>query len=203
MLIFIDESGDAGFKVAAGSSPVFALAMVIFDDHNEAMRTQNLISRALDRLGVRPEFKFNKCRSELRDSFFDAVADCRFRVRAIVVRKEAIRSARLRNNPDSFYRFFLKSVMRFDARILAGAKVIIDGSGDREFKRKLSAHIRQHLGRDSVSEVKLKNSRSEPLLQLADMCVGPIARAYRSDKKSTARWSAYLSDRIDDLWEFA
>jgi hypothetical protein len=203
MLVFIDESGDAGFKMAAGSSPVFALAMVIFDDHRDAIRTQKVILRALERLGIRPEFKFNKCRAELRDSFFAAVADCRFRMRAVVVRKEIVGSARLRNSPESFYHFFLKTMMRFDERALVDARVIVDGSGDRKFKRKLGAHIRQHLQRGAVTEVKFKDSRNEPLLQLADMCVGAIARAYRSDSKSTTRWSAYLSDRIDDLWEFA
>jgi hypothetical protein len=30
MLVFIDESGDPGFKLDGGSSPVFVAAMVIF-----------------------------------------------------------------------------------------------------------------------------------------------------------------------------
>jgi hypothetical protein len=97
MLVFIDESGDPGFKVATGSSPIFVLAMVIFDDHTEAVRTQALVAATLARLGIKPEFKFNKCRADLRDRFFDAVEHCRFRVRAIVVSKQAIRSQRLRS----------------------------------------------------------------------------------------------------------
>ena len=32
MLVFIDESGDAGFKLDRGSTNVFAVAMVVFDD---------------------------------------------------------------------------------------------------------------------------------------------------------------------------
>ena len=32
MLVFIDESGDPGFKIEKGSSPVFVTAMVIFDE---------------------------------------------------------------------------------------------------------------------------------------------------------------------------
>jgi hypothetical protein len=30
LLIFIDESGDAGFKLDKGASPIFVLAMVAF-----------------------------------------------------------------------------------------------------------------------------------------------------------------------------
>jgi hypothetical protein len=49
VLVFIDESGDPGFKLERGSSPVFVVAMVIFqtsevpmpgarDDHANANR---------------------------------------------------------------------------------------------------------------------------------------------------------------------
>jgi hypothetical protein len=172
MLVFIDESGDSGFSAEKGSSPVFALAMVVFDSHEEAARTQSLIVRTRVRLGVKPEFKFNKCRAELRDDFFDAVADCSFRVRAVVVRKAAVRSARLGSDKDSFYRFFLRRMMRLDDGLLTDARVIIDGSGDRQFKKNLSAFIRRHAQADAVRQISLKSSTSEPLLQLADMCVG-------------------------------
>ncbi len=107
MLVFIDESGDAGFKLARGSSPVFALAMVLFDDHSEAQRTKLLIEAGRKILNVRPEFKFNKCNAVRRDGFFQQVAGCNFRVRAIVVEKNLIWSERLRSDSDDFYEFFL------------------------------------------------------------------------------------------------
>ncbi len=36
MLVFIDESGDPGFKLAHGSSPVFVVAMVIVHGREDA-----------------------------------------------------------------------------------------------------------------------------------------------------------------------
>lgn len=36
MIVFIDESGDPGFKIESGSSEVFVLALVVFDDNLEA-----------------------------------------------------------------------------------------------------------------------------------------------------------------------
>src|SRR5262245_50392605 len=193
MLVFIAESGDPGFKVARGSSPVFALGMVIFDDHSEADRTQSIVAAALQRLGVKPEFKFNKCRADLRDGFFDAISDCRFRVRAIVVRKEAIWSQRLRSEGGGFYNFFLRAMLKFDDQALRDAKIVIDGSGDREFKRNLSAYIHRHMQVGAVGKVKLRNSRAEPLLQLADMCVGAIARSYWSDRSDRDKWRLRLA----------
>jgi hypothetical protein len=202
MLVFIDESGDPGFKVAAGSSPIFALAMVIFDDHQEASRTQSLVAKTRVRLGVKPEFKFNKCRSDLRDRFFDAVTDCGFRVRAIVVKKDAIWSGRLRANAEAFYSFFLRTMMKFHEGTLSKAKIVIDGSGDQQFKRSLGSYVRRHATPKAVSSVRLKGSRAEPLLQLADMCVGAIARSYRTDERGTDRWRTRLASKIDDVWEF-
>jgi hypothetical protein len=34
MLVFIDESGDPGFKLKKGSSPIFVVTLVAFRDHD-------------------------------------------------------------------------------------------------------------------------------------------------------------------------
>ena len=33
MLVYVDESGDAGLKISQGSSPYFVVALIVFDDH--------------------------------------------------------------------------------------------------------------------------------------------------------------------------
>ena len=202
MLVFIDESGDPGFKVARGSSPLFVAAMVVFDDRAAAARTREVVRKLLGRIHRRPEFKFNKCRNEVRDAFFKAVGRESFIVRAVVVRKELIWSEHLRTNDESFYRFFIKSMVRFDNQTLKNAKVIIDGSGDRTFRRSLATYLRHHGARGTIDEVRIRDSRSEPLLQLADMCAGAIARSYRTDRAEPDRWRSVISARIEDVWEF-
>ena len=68
MLVYIDESGDAGFKVDQGSSPVFVAAMVIFGDAGDAAFTRDLIkgsaARQLHTAATslrRPELAFCTC----------------------------------------------------------------------------------------------------------------------------------------------
>lgn len=39
MLVFIDDSGDPGFKLQKGSSLIFVIGCVIFDDELEAEKT--------------------------------------------------------------------------------------------------------------------------------------------------------------------
>ncbi len=201
MLVFIDESGDPGFDVSKGSTPIFATAMVVFSDGDAARHTEAVIKGAMARLNVRPEFKFNKCSNQVRNGFFEAVRNCPFLVRAIVVRKESINSPRLRTNKEDFYRFFVRQMITHDDGILRDAKVVIDGEGDRAFRRIIKASIRRHAGR-RVEELTFTNSRNAPLVQLADMCVGAIARSYRTDRREAARWRHMLAPRIDDVWDF-
>jgi hypothetical protein len=200
MLVFIDESGDPGFKVDRGSSPVFAVAMVIFADGRSAGQTERIIRATQLRFRVKPEFKFAKASDKVRDGFFAAVCRSPFMVRAIVVRKEVIYSSHLRADKEAFYRFVVRQIMTFDGGELDQARVVIDGSGDRAFKRRLGSALRRPVG-ENLREVRFSDSRSDPLLQLADMCAGAIACSYRADSGHDPwRWSRMLHQRIRDIW---
>ncbi|MBU7590348.1 MAG: DUF3800 domain-containing protein, partial [Sphingopyxis terrae] len=141
MLVFIDESGDPGFKVDRGSTPIFAAAMVVFDTRDDAIAADAIIAAALDELRAHPEFKFNKSSHDKRDRFFQLLGGCNFCVRAIVVKKNIIYSDRLRAEKDEFYRFFVKNMVKHDGGMLDNAKVIIDGSGERVFRQDLQRHL--------------------------------------------------------------
>jgi hypothetical protein len=152
----------------------------------------------------KPEFRFSKCKGEYRTAFFDNVAACRFKVRAVVVRKERVHSPNQREVKESFYKFFIRMMMKHDGKTLVNAKVVIDGSGDREFKKQFRAYLRRHFDTASVRAVDLKDSCGDELIQLADMAVGAIARAYKPDHLNGGRWLEKLraSGHIDNIWEF-
>ncbi|HEX7871653.1 MAG TPA: DUF3800 domain-containing protein [Sphingobium sp.] len=201
MLVFIDESGDPGFKLDRGSTPVFAAAMVVFDTVEAALETENVIKEAMQELRAFPEFKFNKCDDDRRDAFFQRVSNCNFCVRAIIVRKDLIYSNRLRDEKEEFYRFFVKNMVKHDGGLLKDAKVIIDGSGERLFRQDLERHLKKHAN-GGIKSVKFADSRRDSLVQLADMAVGAIARSYRSDRKNADRWRKQLGKRLQNVWEF-
>lgn len=48
MLVFIDDSGDAGFKLDKGSTPFFVIACVIFDDDLEALHYKKIFKRHIE-----------------------------------------------------------------------------------------------------------------------------------------------------------
>jgi hypothetical protein len=203
LLVLIDESGDAGFKLARGSTPHFVVAMVVFDDFKEAERTSAIIEAARISLRIKPEFKFNKCSAQVKDGFFTAVAGCKFAVHALVVDKSMIYRDYLRENKGQFYNFFVKSLLKHDSGALTGARVKIDGSGDREFKRELGAYLKREAGEGKIASVKFSESHRDNLIQLADMVAGAIARSYREgDRNEHNRWRKMLNSKVRNIWDF-
>jgi hypothetical protein len=111
MLVTIDETGDAGFRLDKASSPIFAVGMVIFRDQDEAAVADAVIRQALVDLRMKPELKFSKCSDEVRDGFFTRARRLDFRVRAVVVDKARI-VAPQRADKESFYRYFVGAMIR-------------------------------------------------------------------------------------------
>jgi hypothetical protein len=91
--------------------------------------------------------------------------------------------------------------MRYDNGVLQNARVKIDGSGDREFKQALATYLRKRLRFGQVVKVKFANSKSDNLIQLADMSVGAIARSYKPESGSR-QWRQMLRTKIEDVFEF-
>ncbi len=203
MLILIDESGDAGFKITRGSTPYFVVSMVIFQDFKVAEQVSRIISNTRKQLRINPEFKFNKCSYIVRDAFFNAIEPYPFKVRALVVHKEKIYSDNLRDNKDSFYNYFVQLLLKHDNNVLKNARVKIDGSGDREFKRELERYLKRQVCEGKIHSVKFAESHRDSLIQLADMTAGAIARSYRTDNRKYAdRWRKMLYGKIDNVWDF-
>jgi hypothetical protein len=200
MLVFIDESGCPGFKFTRGSDPVFGLGMVVFENGEHARATERSILELRTRVRHKPEFKFSKSSDAMRDAFFGAVVNCPFVVRALIVRKDVLYSQHLRAHVDSFYNYFVKMLMAHDGGALKAASVRIDGSGSQEFQRSLGAYLRRELGH-RIKDVKMSDSARDPLMQVADMCIGAITRAER-DRANACRWREMLAPRIRDIWRF-
>ena len=154
-------------------------------------------------LRIKTEFKFNKCAAPVKDRFFEAVASCKFSVRALVVDKSKIYSDNLRENKDRFYNFFVKSLLQHDNDALVGARTKIDGSGDREFKRELTAYLKRESETGKIVSVKFAESHRDNPIQLADMVAGAIARSYREgDRTEHDRWRKMLGSKIQNVWDF-
>jgi hypothetical protein len=204
LLVLIDESGCSGFKLNKGSSPYFTLGMTIFSDLSVAEKISNKISELRNVLCIGDEFKFSKSHPKIRDVFFSAVRDYDFTVRALVVDKRNITSNHLKHSHDNFYNYFLKMLLEYDAGVLHGATIKIDGRGDKIFRKTLNSYLRNQVGGHKIKKIKFADSKKDNLIQLADMVVGAIAKSNHKDIKGNKRWVKMLQSKgkIDNIWNF-
>ncbi len=177
MLAFLDESGDAGVNARPGSSRYFVLTVVLFNDHDEATLADKQIAMLRRDLGLAKEFefKFNKLNRHLRSQFLTRLVEADFQYLAVAIDKEKLSSRQ--ELQESLYRRALELLFGLTMSSLSKATVIIDGEAEREFRRALSAFLRQQIGEPgAIHRLKLQDSRSNNLIQLADMVSGSVLR---------------------------
>lgn len=207
MLVFIDDSGDPGFRVDKGSSKTFIICCIIFDDDLEAEKTALKIKELRKKMGKgdKFEFKFNKCSREYREAFLNEIKACKFRIRAIVMQKDKIYGKELINKKESFYNYTVKMVLKHSFGKIKNAKVRIDGSGDRLFRKQLFTYLRKELDNKNtkiIKDIKIRDSKRDALIQLADMVAGTISRTYDKDKTDAQIYWNIIKNKKEDIWEF-
>jgi len=149
MLIFIDESGDSGLKMEAGSSKYFIVALVAFEDHDEALAADDRISllRLERRLPENFEFHFTNMKSTDRRTFLQAIAPYHFFYFGIVIDKAKLRR-RESHFKESFYKYTCGLIFENAKPLLNNATVIVDESGSEDFKGAKEVSCSSPQGRD-------------------------------------------------------
>lgn len=199
MLVFIDESGDPGLKLNAGSSDYFIVTLVAFEDNEEALAADQRIEELKGELGFRREFefKFNKLKGEYREAFLSAVAGFGWFYFSIVINKRKLAGPGFRFK-ESFYKYACGLVFENAKPHLDQATVVIDGSGSREFRRQLGSYLRKRVneppGSRFIRKVKIQDSQKNNLVQLADMVCGAVARSY-TQKEDAQRYRRLIAHR--------
>lgn len=199
MLVFIDESGDSGFKLDKGSSEYFIISLVVFNDYEEANACDNRIELLKRELGKPSswEFHFKENTHRIREAFIDAVIDYDFFYYGIVINKHLLFSENLKSSKDSFFKYTSSLVFENAKDKLDNAIVLIDETGDREFKKSFSKYLKRRMNdyeRKVIKKIKTQKSHSNNLLQLADYVAGSINRSY-SDKKLAKTYRRKFSSR--------
>lgn len=187
MIIFIDDSGDPSFSLDKGSTKVFVIGCVIFDDELEAEKTAVSLKQLRRDLHFsdQTEFKFNKSRPEVRLRFLSATLPYKYRIRTIVMKKEDIYGQELRKSKSSFYNYAIKSVLKNSGGTIRNAKLRLDGHGDRLFTRNMMTYLKKELNSSKqkmIIDLKLVDSKQNILIQMADMIAGAIRRSYDHTK---------------------
>jgi hypothetical protein len=207
MLVFIDDSGDPSFKIDKGSSKFFVICCILFEDDLQAEKTSTAIKelRRDLRFSEKVEFKFNRSSYKTRIAFLKAINPFSFKIRVLVVDKKKIKSDLLKSDKESFYNYFIKMVLRYNKGMILDAKIKIDGSGDRIFRKRFLTYLRKELNfrqQKIVKNLRLVDSKTNQLIQMADMVAGTIRRYKEAEKADAPKYWKIIEHKIQDCWDF-
>ena len=181
-----DESGDVSFSFAKGASTHFVVAVIAADGN----RVANLLTefRLRSSLPATYEFSFHRLSSAaLRNRLFAALAEADFEVWAVVVNKQQLSDAFRVMRPLEFYLYFVSEVIQMiPVEKREGATLLMDEFGS---PTKMPAELRRVLKARAISrhfkQISAKRSRSEPLIQVADVVAGALLRHFAQGESET------------------
>ena len=75
--------------------------------------------------------------------------------------------------------------------------VIIDESGNLDFKNQLATYLRKRVNKNDklIKKIKMQRSESNNLLQLADYVAGAINRSVKNEKKKSDAYRKIIAHR--------
>jgi len=199
MLVFFDESGDSGMKRKAGSSRLFIVTAVLFEENAEAETCDFKIADLKRRLGLREnfEFHFNSCSDHFRRSFFETITASEFFYHSVVLNKSKLWGEGFKEK-NSFYKYAAGLVFENARSNLSQAKVVIDKCGNRDFRRELSKYLQRRMNEGNqvlIRKISMEPSHSNNLLQLADMVCGAVSRSFDTEKANRFEFRRIVNHR--------
>ncbi len=203
MKIAIDESGDSGRKFWRGSSRWFILTAVIVSDSEYCGPTCQAVDqyRKINGNGAELHFAHN---SHLQHTeFLSYMHDKEFVFASVVIDKKLLfrRKPQLFRSKMIFLQFAFDRLFQELHPWLDNPVVLIDTAGPKHFNRALSRHLMRLFGPkhkgdiSSISQAKAVDSRSEPLVQLADYVCGAIHHHVDGAHPTSNTFENLLSDK--------
>ncbi|HSN77587.1 MAG TPA: DUF3800 domain-containing protein [Anaerolineae bacterium] len=197
-----DESGDVSFSFEKGASRYFVFA-IIATAFPDALRQRLAELRLQANLPAYYEFSFNSLSSApLRRRVFAALAEADFEGWAIIVDKTTLPDSFKVMSGLEFYLYFVTELLRVVPDYKRnGATLILDEYGS-------PARVRSELRRimairdipRQFKRIQIKRSKSEPLIQIADLVAGAILRR---DSKGDVDAFDYIAGNMQQVLEFA
>lgn len=196
-----DEAGDVSFSFDKGASRYFVVAVISTPAADE-LRHLLAQLRKDSHLPSDFEFKFNHLSSaKLRARTFSALAHAPFESWAIIADKAALSDAfRVMQHYELYLFFVTELLQKIPEPERDGATLILDEFGSA---RRLYTELNRVLKARSISRhfkhIQVRRSKSEPLIQVADMIAGALLRR---DTAGDGEAFDSLSSRIRRVYEF-
>lgn len=197
-LVFVDDSGDPGFK--GSSSSHFVVACAIFMDDLVAEEVALVMRKYRRSIGWddEREFKFAKMKKDYIKELLRQVSKFNFEISAVVVDKSKIKTS----SPKNFYNIVIKELLTRTP--LKNASVRIDGHGGTNYIKAATAYFRKiaNVKERKIIDIRYADSRENMLIQLADLIAGSIFRSTQTKKADHADYLQIIKKRINAIHKY-
>lgn len=202
MFVYLDESGDPGFRFNHGSSLYFVITLLLIDDPIPVQAAVDELRRELG-FGPRSEFKFSHSADDIKERFLRVLRRHDVQIRALVIDKRLMTAPYMRKR-ETFYNYLIRLILTHDHGTIKGATLVLDESvKSRKRKEQLGSYLRQALNTGSeaprVRRIVHHASHADNLIQATDMVSGAIYRRYEYGDLFYYR---IIAPRVQDLWEW-
>ncbi len=203
MKIAIDESGDSGRKFWSGSSRWFILTAVIVPDNYTCGPACQAIEDFRKKFQNGSEMHFSHNSHQQHVNFLATMRAQDFVFASVCIDKKIL----LRKNPHVFRTKMALLQFSFDQLFsqlkpwLDDPVVLIDTNGPTHFNRGLTRYLFKRYGamhkgdRSGLKLIRSVDSRSEPLVQLADYVSGAIHHHVDGKHPNSNTYELYLKDK--------
>mgnify|MGYP001581414622 CR=1 FL=1 len=179
--IWIDESGDSGFRFERGSSRFLVLAAVYITEEvaSEALFEQEIRNLKLAlRVTEDYEFKFSRCKNSFKKEFFRALARLPVQYKAIVIDKRNVSAPALQSQPKQLYCELVRRLLYDNSPPLQKATLILDEATAKVHHQQFHRTLKNSLSRNLVQKLRQHRSHRNAMIQVADMIAGSIFRKF-------------------------
>lgn len=173
-----DESGDASFDFDKGASRHFVIAVIATPSPDDLRGTLEKTRQDL-KLADRYEFGFHKLASKkLREKVFVSLSQMDFEAWAILVDKTTLGKSFRAMTGMERYLFFVAELIRYipDEKRFDGTLILDEFGYPDQTKNELKRILKSLNIKHGFRRISIRRSKSEPLIQIADLVAGAIWR---------------------------
>jgi hypothetical protein len=87
---------------------------------------------------------------------------------------------------------------------LTNATVKLDGHSGREYKKSAKTYFCREINSkaNKIKKLKFVDSKTDNLIQLADVVAGSILRSCDASKTDSKKYLSIIKKRVEDIWTF-
>ena len=203
-IAFIDEFGNNGLDFHSEGVSTHFIVTAIIIAKNQLVTIEPIVDKVRSKHFQNGEMKSSKLKSNdlRRLKVLNDLNEVDYHIFSVVIDKRELQSEGF-NFKGSFYKFLHALVDRELFSVFPDILVVADEHGGKGFKEGFIKYIKKNHIPDlfNQSEFRFSNSKSDLMVQLADVITGTLARCYETRKisENRSKFRATLKGKITEI----